>query len=233
MAAVSTRLKMWLVAMAGLGLVVLVCVQAVRHDESDALTSLALVGAALLVIPLVYDRLESVKVSATTVELKLTKAIVELGAPKTAVLLEGSGITGMVESYEFVRRELADPAFLNARIHLQDALVDRAAALSRTTKLDENEVRRVFHNGSPLLRVLVLGLIEGDTSLADTTVIVSAISSSRTANEQFHGLKLAQLVWRALSAGDRAVILAAADADPRITQDADRKAVIDELRATP
>jgi hypothetical protein len=228
----SARLWVWLPALAGLGLVVLVCVQAVRYNESDALTSLALVGATLLVIPLVYHRLESVKVSATTVELTLSKAIAEAGAPKTAALLERSGLTGMVESYEFVRRELADPTFLNARIRLQDALVDQAAALSRTQKLDHKEVQRIFHDGSPLLRVLVLGLMEGDTSLADTAEIISAISDSRTANEQYHGLKLAELVWRNLSAGDRSIILAAADADPRITQDPDRKTVVDRLRAT-
>ncbi len=67
-AAVSTRVFAWLAGLAGLSLVVLVCVQAIRHDERDALVALALVGAALLVIPLLYERLESVKVSATAVE---------------------------------------------------------------------------------------------------------------------------------------------------------------------
>jgi hypothetical protein len=44
---------------------------------------------------------------------------------------------------------------------------------------------------------------------------------------------LAKLLWRNLSAGDRVAVLAAADADPRIAQDPDRKAVVEELRATP
>jgi hypothetical protein len=230
---VSTRVFVWLAGMAGLGLVVLVCVQAVRKDENGALVALALVGAALLVIPLVYQRLESLKVSATTVELTLSKTIVELGAPKAAQLLERSGLTGMVESYEFVRRELADPSYTNARIRLQDALVDQAASLSRTQKLDAQEVQRIFRDGSPLLRVLTLGLMEGDPSLADTSVVVSAIATSRTANEQYQGLVLAKLLWRTLSAGERAAILSAADADPRIEHDPDRKAIVEELRAMP
>src|SRR4051812_39127376 len=99
----------WLAGLAGFGLVVLVCVQAIRNDESNALVGLAIVGAALLVIPLVHQRLESMKFSATSVELTLSKSIVELGAPKTAQLLERSGLTRMVESYEFVHRELVDP----------------------------------------------------------------------------------------------------------------------------
>lgn len=232
-AAVSTRVFAWLAGLAGLSLVVLVCVQAIRHDESDALVALALVGAALLVIPLLYERLESVKVSATAVELTLSKAIVELGAPKAAQLLEGSGLIGMVESYEFVRRELAGPSYKGARIRLQDALVNQAASLSRTQKLDRDEVQRIFREGSPLLRVLTLGLMEGDPSLADASVVVSAIATSRTANEQYHGLVLAKLLWRNLSAGDRAAVLSAADADPRIAQDTDRKAIVEELRHTP
>jgi len=230
---VSTRVFVWLTGLAGLGLVVLVCVQAVRKDESGALVALALVGAALLAIPLLYQRLESLKVSAMAVELTLSKTIVELGAPKAAQLLERSGLTGMVESYEFVRRELANSEYENARIHLQDALVNQAASLSRTQKLDPKEVHRIFRDGSPLLRVLMLGLMEGDPSLADTSVVVSAIATSRTANEQYHGLVLAKHLWRNFSAGERAAVLSAADADPRIEHDPDRKTIVEELRATP
>lgn len=223
----------WFAGLAGFGLVVLVCAQAIRNDESDALVGLALVGAALLVIPLLYERLESMKVSATSVELTLSKSIVELGAPKAAQLLERSGLTSMVESYEFVRRQLADSSYKAARIRLQDALVEQAASLSRTEKLDSKEVQRIFRDGAPLLRVLTLGLMEGDPSLADTSVVVSAVSMSRSANEQFHGLVLAKYLWRNLSAGDRAAVLASADADPRISQDTDRRALVEELRATP
>lgn len=224
------RLGAWLAALAGLGLMVLVGVQAVRTDKSEALTGLAVVGAVLLVVPLIHERLESLKVSATAVELTLSKAIAEAGAPKTAVLLERSGLTGMLESYEFIRRELSDPTYQNARLRLQDALVDQASALSRTQKLDPTEVRRLFHDSSPLMRVLVLGLMHGDTSLAGATEITSAISESRTANEQYHGLRLAELVWGNLSDGERAAIMAAANADPRIKEDPDRRAIVDRLK---
>jgi hypothetical protein len=229
----STRISVWVAALSGVSLVVLVCVQAVRNDESEALVALAIVGAALLIVSLVYQRLESLKVSATSVELRLSKTIVELGAPKAAELLEQSGLTGMVESYEFVRRELSGTPFRAAQVRLQDALIDQAASLARTQRLDPDEVRRIFHEGSPLLRVVTLGLMEGDPSLGDASIVLSAVATSRTANEQYHGLVLAKSLWRNLSPGDRAAVMAAAEADPWIRTDTDRKAVVDELRASP
>src|SRR4051812_8861784 len=229
----SERISVWLAALTGVSLVVFVCVQAVRTDQSEPLIALALVGAVLLVVALVYQRLESLKVSATAVELRLSKTIVELGAPKAAEMLEQSGLTGMVQSYEFVRRELSGTAYRAAQTRLQDALVEQAAALARTQRFDPREVRRIFHEGSPLLRVLTLGLMEGDPSLGDVSIVVSAVSTSRTANEQYHGLALATLLWRHLSPGDRAAVLAVAGADPWVGAGTDRKAVLDELRAMP
>jgi hypothetical protein len=225
------RYYVWVVGAVGIALVVLVFIQVVRHDERDALLGLALAGAALLVFPLVHERLEGMKLSATSVELTLSRSIVEMGAPKAAQLLERSGLIGMVESYEFVRRELADPCYEPARVRLQDALVEQAASLARTEKLNPEEVRRIFREGSPLLRVLTIGLMEGDQSLGDYSVVLSAISTSRSANEQYHGLRLARLLWRKFSEGERAAVLAAADADPNITPGSDRGELLDELRA--
>jgi hypothetical protein len=229
----STRLSLWLTALTGLALVAFASVQTVRTGEGDALVALAFAGSALLVVALVHQRLESLKLTATGVELRLSKSIVDLGAPMAAKLLEDSGLTGLVESYEFVHRALAGDSYKDARIRLQDALVEQAASLARTQKLDPDEVRRIFREGSPHLRVLALGLMEGDLSTADTSVVLSAISTSRTANEQYHGLVLAERLWRNLSTGDRAAVLAAADADPRIAGDPDRADIVDRLRAMP
>src|SRR5262249_57033024 len=102
-------------------------------------------GGVLLVGAQVLDRLESLKVSASGVELTLTREIADLGAPKTAALLETAGLTSYMASYEFIRDELlADEQYEGARIKLQDALVGRASAIARTQKLDVKEVRRMF-----------------------------------------------------------------------------------------
>jgi hypothetical protein len=156
-----------------------------------------LVGAQL------FDRLESLKVSGSGLELTLSREIADLGAPKTAAVLETAGLTSYMDSYEFVHKELAEERYEGARIKSQDALVGRAASIARTQKLDVREVRRMFAEGQPLLRVLALGLMEGDLSLADGATILDAISDSRTANEQYHGLKLAELCWQGLTGSQR------------------------------
>jgi hypothetical protein len=206
-------------------------VEARSDDKGQFVIGFLGIGALLLIGPLVLERLESLKVSGSTLELTLSKQIVALGAPNTAEQLEKSGLTGFVESYEFIRSELTEDRFREARIRLQDALVERAASLSRTERLDPSEVRRLFSEGSPLLRVLTLGLMQGDLSLADGPMILSGISNSRTGNEQYQALKLAIVFWPHLKDAERASVLAAVEADPRISQDSDRQELARELRS--
>ena len=101
-----------------------------------------------------------------------------------------------------MREELDD----RERIKLQDELVARAKGVAVRESLDPSEVRELFRRGSPVLRVLTLGLMEGDPSLADISSLTSAISESRTANEQFHGLKLAQQLWPRMTRNDRQLV---------------------------
>jgi hypothetical protein len=233
-AAMSKRIAAWVMTLVGLGLFVIAAIEALDTSEDEPIVALLVVGSLLLVAPLVLDRLESLRVSGTGLELNLSREIADLGAPKTAERLETAGLTGYLQSYEFIRDELADQPYQEARIKLQDALVDRAASIARTQKLEAKEVRRIFAEGQPLLRVLALGLMEGDPSLADASIILDAVSASRTANEQYHGLKLAELCWQGLSNSQQAAILAAARADSRIAADSDRQAILEmlERRAT-
>ena len=53
--------------------------------------------------------------------------------------------------------ELAAPDYRAARIHLQDLLVQRAAGVARREKFQEREVRKLFANGSVVMRLLALG----------------------------------------------------------------------------
>ncbi len=81
-----------------------------------------------------------------------------------------------------------------------DLLVERAAAIARREKFDASEVRTLFRNAAPTMRVLALGLTQGDPSLADGPVIVDAIANHRSANEQYQGLNLALQCWPQLTA---------------------------------
>ena len=64
-------------------------------------------------------------------------------------------------------------------------------------KFDQGEIKDMFMNGSPIVRVLALGLMEGDLSLIDGSVLLEAVSRPLTGNEQYHALKLVRDGWGA------------------------------------
>jgi hypothetical protein len=99
--------------------------------------------------------------------------------------------------------------------------------------MNATEVRALFKNGSPMMRVLTLGLMQGDPSLADGPTIVSAIADSRSANEQFQGLTLALLCWHNLARSDRHAIQSAVKDNPYIQPGTDRQSLADQLLALP
>jgi len=201
-------------------------------SATDAAT-LCVIGAVLVISPFVIDRVERVSVSATGLELRLTRQISELGAPKTARILDRSDLASFAESYALTREDLSDPAYRDARVHLKDRLVARAAALAEREKFDAGEVRELFKNGTPIMRVLALGLMEGDPSLADGPTVLSAIADSRSGNEQFHGLRLVLSLWPDLTRSERHAVQAAVAASPHISPASDRKPLADQVLSRP
>ena len=91
-------------------------------------------------------------------------------------------------------------------MHLQDTLVLHAASVARQEKFDTREVRRLFADGSMVMRVLVLGVMQGDISLADSDTILSAIREGRSRNEQFQAMVLAQKYWKRMSSSEQTEI---------------------------
>jgi hypothetical protein len=230
---VTKQATLLLVGAIGLGLLVVGVVKTVSASGDTGAVVLVIAGGLLLVSPLIVGRVERLSVSASGLELQLSREISELGAPKTARVLDRTELAKFAESYAFIHEELSNPAYRNAKVHLQDLLVERAAAISRREKLNAAEVRALFKNGSPMMRVLTLGLMQGDPSLADGATILSAIADSRSANEQFQGLKLALLCWHNLTKAERHAIQSAVTNNPYIQPGTDRQPLADELLARP
>jgi hypothetical protein len=210
---------------------VLLAASAVHLFGSDPSVNIAglIAGAILLPLPLVIDRLEHFSVDASGLKFRFTQQIAELGAPKSAGILEESGLAGDLEAYAFVYTELTDPRLLATRKHLLDRLVQKASALATSRKFDAAEVQGLFASGSPVMRVLALGLMEGDISLVSTDVLRAGLTESRTGNEQYHALKLAHRVWCRLPEEDRTELGRIIAADDHIRSDGDRKALADEI----
>lgn len=228
------NLRLWIrigVVAGGASLILLGVILAYRTaDAAAAASTMIIVGALLVVSPALLDRFETIGFSAAGFELSLTRSVAELGAPAAAKLIERTDLAAAAGSYSFVREQLGAAEQTSTRIVLQDALVAKASGLSTREKFPASEVRLMLRKGSPVMRVLAIGLMKGDTSLADGATVLNAISKSQTGNEQYHALLLAKLCWRELETKERKAILAAIDDDPYIDADTDRKRVADELR---
>ncbi|TWD83076.1 hypothetical protein FB561_4231 [Kribbella amoyensis] len=220
-----------LVLLTGAALIVAVVIEFFRDDEVS--TAALIVGAVLLVLPLVVDRLEKFSVTPQGFDFEFTQQVANLGAPKTAGLLEQTGMARDLETYAFVYNELTDPDLLPYRKRLLDKLVAEATSAATTHRFDAEEVHKLFYAGSPVMRVLALGLMEGDPSLLSPDILRSAIAESRTGNEQYHGLKLAERAWPRLSQPTRTELSALIRSDVHIHEDPDRTRLAQRILARP
>jgi hypothetical protein len=199
-------------------------------DNGTAGAVLVIAGAVLLVAPFVVDRVERVAVGGSGLELALSRNIAEQGAPKTAAIIDRSDLARLTEAYGVIREVLPDPDYRQARIHIQDILIRRAAKIAEREKFDAGEIRELFANGAPVVRVLVLGLMSGDPSLADAGSLADAIARPATQTEMYEALKLANRMWERFPAPERAMIQSAAKG-VSAPADSSRRALLHKILA--
>jgi hypothetical protein len=201
------------------------------REASIGVTAIPIVAGFLLVLtPFVLDRLEELPLGEADQSLRLTRTVRELGAGRTAKILESTDLVRFADSYGFINHVLDGPQYRAAKVHLQDTLISRAAEIAMTNSFDPIEVRRLFRDGPPVVRALALGLMDGDLALADADSVISAVADSRSANEQLHGLQLASRTWHKLTTIQRQAILDHVKADPRIAAHSDRARLAEELQ---
>ena len=198
------------------------------QDEPQVSVVAVIAGALLLVTPLIVDRLEALTIGRGGVALRLTSQIAEV-APKSAGILEQNNLTTELETYAYVYSKLEQPAHRDARVTLLDGILADVTATARSRKYDPAEVKLLFTDGTPVMRMLALALMEGDPRLLDHEALRSAVLGSRSGNEQYHGLLLAQANWSRLPAALRAELLWAMRHDAYIQQDPDRKEIADRI----
>jgi hypothetical protein len=223
----------WLLAVPGVGLAGAGAYRVVVTAGSGAGVVVVIAGSVLLVSPFILQRVEQLSVTTSGLQMRLSQDIADQGAPKAARILDRTDLASYAQSYSFIHQELGDPAYQDARFHLQDLLVDRAAAIARRDKFDPSEVRTLFRNAAPTMRVVALGLMQGDPSLADAPTILDAIQNPRSPNEQYQGLKLAVQCWPHLTAPSRSAIRATVDASPEIKGGTSRRELAAKILALP
>jgi hypothetical protein len=226
----------WILGGVGLALLAAGAARAVVVGSQSGIVIVVIAGGLLIISPFVIDRLESISAGTASVEVRFTQQVIDLGAPKTAKILRRTALADLAESYSFVHLELPDDRYHDARIYLQDLLVERAAAIAQTEKLDAREVRTLLKDGSAVIRVLALGLMSGDPSLADGASIAAAIGTSRSKNEQYHALRLAERCWTRLPKLDRQtirVVLEGEVSNNAIPPESDRRQLADAVLKLP
>jgi hypothetical protein len=227
------RRATWVLGVTGLVLVVVGVERVVATASGAGLVTVVVVGALLLVSPFIIARVERLSVSTSGFELRLTRDMAALGAPKAAQIVDRTNLARFAESYDFIHKELEDKKYYDAKIHLQDRLVEEAAALARKEKFDASEVRTLFANASPTMRVLAIGLMKGEPALADGPTILAAIADPQSANEQYQALELARLRWPQLSKSYRAAIQSMVADNTAIKAGVSRRQLADEILALP
>jgi hypothetical protein len=213
----------------GLALVGVGAERVLATASGAGLVTIVVVGAVLIVSPFVLARVERFNTAGSAFQ--LTRDMAGLGAPRAAHILERTDLARFADSYSFLYKELDDERYRDATEHLQDVLVDRAAAIARKEKFEPVEVRALAANASPTMRVLALGLMKGDSELADGGTVLAAIADPRTVNEQYQGLELAKLCWPQLTTSYRSAIRSVIEANPEVM--AGHQALAQEILALP
>jgi hypothetical protein len=92
----------------------------------------------------------------------------------------------------------------------------------------------LFDSGSDGERIFAIGLVQGKPELANRKLLADTIAHSRSAFEQYHGLRATEAAWGLLARDDRAELLLGIDRQVALQKelqtDTDRATVIARIR---
>ncbi|MFG1606698.1 hypothetical protein [Actinoplanes sp. NPDC049265] len=225
----TTRWWPWVLAAVGAASVGFAAWRKCINDESGTVSVFAILGVILLACPFVLPRLEGFAVGPRKFELRLVQQIADQGAVNTAKLLDHSELARLAESYDVVHRELRGDNHRKSRIHVQDELVRRAAGFAAQHEFDPGEVRKLFPKALPAVRVLVVGLMQGDPRLLDGQTLALSIRAPASHNEQFQALVAVRMYWAHFTTADRLLLLCSIDG-ANIELGTNRSAEVDRIK---
>jgi hypothetical protein len=228
--------RWWLWAVGGVGAMVLVVAgwkTFFSADPGAALIVLVIMGGLLLISPFLLPRLEALVIGTDGFELRVVREIAQHGAPETARLLDNTEVAEIAGAYGVIHTQLIGGTFYTVRKQVQDHLVARAAAFASQRTFNPDEIKLLFPTASGPVRVLLLGLMQGDPRLVDAATLTAAISVPVTRNEQFQALVLVLMNLRRFTEAERVTVLAAIDGADLGQDDSDRRKIVDRIKALP
>lgn len=161
-------------------------------------TALIGVGAALVLLAALGDRIDVLEIGGAKLGLRdlakdrlvLADRKAAAGDPSAAKELrhQGLALARLANEYAHRRRAMRSGP---RRTAVLEHIIEQLGRLAQEHQFDPAVVWDWFDRGNPEARITAIGLMHGDRDLRDLFVALSAIEDSRSAFEQFHGLRLA------------------------------------------
>jgi hypothetical protein len=215
---VSGRFVSVRLAAAVLGLLILMSgVVAVFATEAGAgSASLLALGGLVLAVAIFSDRIETIEFAGAKLGLRgLARERLAFAAVRerqgdheaaATLRMQARALQRLAGTYGQIRRSRRGGS---ERTRILDDVMRQASELAASTDFDPSEVWTWFDEGAAEGRIIALGLMEGDDRLCDFYCALDAIEHSRSAFEQYYGLRVARKMLPGLSPLERDWLAAA------------------------
>ncbi|NEK87673.1 hypothetical protein GCU60_18195 [Blastococcus saxobsidens] len=190
-------------AFAGVALLVTGAVGVFVSTNATGTAALVAAGLALVAIAVYGDRIETVEAAGLKVQLQQAAASQLVAATEAEAAGDLQGAQRLREQaarlleaartvatrYQAIRA--TQPSSWQRTERLQELIAEESRTLSGAVDSPE-AVRELFRAGDEGYRILAIGMMSANPALADPETIADAVSSPRTAFEQFHALRAAE-----------------------------------------
>jgi hypothetical protein len=201
-------------------------------ENGAGAAALLAIGAGFMVIAVLGDRVQSVELGGVNLTIRdlaretyaLAREAENRGDDESAARLRtvASQLEALARGYRRLRGSMRAGA---ERTRALEHVMTEARRLAKSDVLEAVDVLTWFEEGTPEARITALGLMQGNPRLRDFEAVLDAIGDSRSAFEQYHGLRLAEMMVSDLTATQRAqlvVVTERAMRSYRVRRDSDR-----------
>jgi hypothetical protein len=195
-----------LAASLGLGMLAVGIFTVFAQGNGAGSAALITIGILLLVVAGFADRIELIELGGAKLQLRdlarrrfaLASQEEKKGDTQAAANLrrQAHALQRLAGTYERLRRSMPGGS---RRTGALDEVMRQARRFAQETKFDPADVWTWFEEGNDAARVVALGLMLGDKDLRDFFAALDAIEHSRSAFEQYYGLRVARMMIPDLS----------------------------------
>jgi hypothetical protein len=211
-------------------------------DNGTGAAALLAIGAAFMVVAMLGDRVQSVELCGVKLSIRdmarqtfaLARQAERRGDEESAGRLRAvaAELDALARGYRRLRRTMRAG---DERTRALEHVMTAARGLAKSDELEPTDVVTWFDEGTEEARITALGLMQGNARLRDFEAALDAIDDSRSAFEQYHGLRLAEMMAPELTPTERAqltVVIERALRSRRVRRDSDRHEIGEDLLTT-